>query len=51
MHGLNTIIKINKEQQEFIDRILARPSPEVNLLEVWRQFKKEKNEQLQVRTD
>jgi hypothetical protein len=42
MHGLNTIIKINSEQQQFIDRVLTAPRPpEQNLLEVWLDFKRE----------
>jgi len=55
MHGLNTIVKINKQQQEFIDHILATPYEDTNLLEVWQQWKEEQREaereQLQVHTD
>jgi len=54
MHGLNQIVRMNKEQQEFIDHILATPTPEVNLLDVWREWKAEKeqaNEPVQVHTD
>jgi hypothetical protein len=53
MHGLNQIIRMNKEQQDFIDHILSTPTPEVNLLQVWQEWKKEKaiNEPVQVHTD
>lgn len=44
MHGLNQIIRMNKEQQEFIDHILSTPTPEVNLLDVWHEWKKEQQE-------
>lgn len=49
MHGLKTIVRLNKVEQDFVDQILKSPRPpEVNLLEVWRDFKREQNEQLQV---
>jgi hypothetical protein len=52
MHGLNTIVRLNKVQQDFVDRILTAPRPpEQNLLEVWRDWKAEKeqsNEPVQV---
>jgi hypothetical protein len=53
MHGLNQIVRMNKEQQEFVDHILATPYKDVNLLEVWHQWKKETqaNEPVQVHTD
>jgi hypothetical protein len=53
MHGLNTIVRLNKTEQDFIDHILSTPVPEVNLLDVWREWKKEKqtNEQLQVHSN
>jgi hypothetical protein len=52
MHGLNQIVRMNKEQQEFIDHILATPTPEVNLLKVWHDWKQERaNEPVQVHTD
>lgn len=53
MHGLNQIIRMNKEQQDFIDHILSTPTPEVNLLQVWQEWKKEQeaNEPVQVHTD
>ena len=41
MHGLNTIVRLNKVEQDFVDHILATPIKDVNLLEVWREFKKE----------
>lgn len=42
MHGLQTIVKLNKVQQDFVDRILTQPRPpEQNLLEVWRDWKQE----------
>ena len=42
MHGLNQIIKMNAEQQKFIDDVLSAPRPpEQNLLEVWRDWKQE----------
>ena len=52
MHGLNTIVRLNKVEQDFVDHILSTPIRDVNLLEVWREFKKEQaNEQLQVHSD
>ena len=55
MHGLNTIVRLNKVQQDFVDRILLQPRPpEQNLLEVWRDWKTEQdrsNEPVQVRSD
>ena len=53
MHGLNIIKRLNKTEQDFVDRILAEPrKPEQNLLEVWRDWKAEQekaNEPVQVR--
>ena len=54
MHGLNTIKRLNKTEQDFVDHILATPYPEINLLEVWRNFKAEQeksNEPVQVHSD
>jgi hypothetical protein len=53
MHGLNTIVRLNQVEQDFVDHILAAPIKDINLLDVWREFKKEKqaNEQLPVHTD
>jgi hypothetical protein len=53
MHGLNTIVKINRQQQEFIDHVLSTPYEDVNLLEVWQNWKEEQrdNEPVQVHTD
>ena len=54
MHGLNTIKRLNKTEQDFVDHILATPYTEVNLLEVWKNFKVEQeknNEPVQVHTD
>jgi hypothetical protein len=42
MHGLNTIIKLNQVEQDFVDYILATPIKDVNLLDVWQEWKKEK---------
>jgi hypothetical protein len=39
MHGLNTIKRLNKTEQDFIDYILATPVKDVNLLHVWREWK------------
>ena len=44
MHGLRQIVQMNKEQQEFIDHVLAQPTPEVNLLRVWQDWKEEQNQ-------
>ena len=33
MHGLNTIKRLNKTEQDFIDHILSTPVPDVNLLD------------------
>jgi hypothetical protein len=53
MHGLNTIVRLNRVEQDFVDHILATPTPEVNLLKVWQDWKQEQraNEPVQVRTD
>lgn len=52
MHGLNIIKRLNQTEQDFIDHILATPIKDINLLEVWRDFKKEQaDEQLQVHVD
>lgn len=54
MHGLRTIIKINKTEQDFIDHILSTPTPEVNLLDVWTNWKAEQvknNEPVSLHTD
>jgi hypothetical protein len=51
MHGLNTIVRLNQEQQDFVDHILATPYKDVNLLEVWHQWKEADCEQLQVHAD
>ena len=52
MHGLNTIVRLNKTQQDFVDHILSTPTPDVNLLDVWNEWKKERvNEQLSLHTD
>lgn len=42
MHGLNIIKRLNDQEQRFIDHVLnkSRP-PEQNLLEVWRDFKRQ----------
>lgn len=47
MHGLNTIIKINKTEQDFIDHILATPTPEVNLLKVWQDWKAQEESKIE----
>ena len=40
------------EQQKFINDVLIKPRPpEQNLLEVWLDWKREQDEQLQVRVD
>jgi hypothetical protein len=44
MHGLNTIVRLNKVQQDFVDEILTAPRKEVNLLEVWHQWKEQQKE-------
>ena len=53
MHGLNTIKRLNRTEQEFIDHILSTPTPDVNLLDVWTKWKEgqKANEQLPVHTD
>lgn len=45
MHGLNQIIRMNREQEEFIAHVLSTPTPEVNLLDVWCEWKAEKEAQ------
>jgi len=44
MHGLNTIKRLNKTEQDFIDHILSTPTPEVNLLKVWQEWKTEQTQ-------
>jgi hypothetical protein len=52
MHGLNTIVRLNQTEQDFVDHILSTPVPEVNLLKVWQEWKQEQaNEPVQVRND
>jgi len=51
MHGLNTIKRLNKVEQDFVDHILSTPVPEVNLLQVWTEWKKEQHEQLSLHSD
>jgi hypothetical protein len=53
MHGLNTIVRLNAVQQDFVDEILFRPVQDVNLLDAWRAWKEEQqiNEPVQVHTD
>lgn len=59
MHGLNIIKRLNKTEQDFVDHILATPTPDVNLLQVWHDWKDEQNqkqreyasEPVQVHTD
>lgn len=41
MHGLNTIKRLNSVEQDFVDHILTTPYKDVNLLEVWHQWKQE----------
>ena len=53
MHGLNQIVRMNREQEAFIEHILAQPRPEINLLKVWQEWRQENtiNEPVQVHTD
>ncbi len=53
MHGLNIIKRLNRTEQDFIDHILSTPTPEVNLLQVWHDWKKETqaNEPVQVHSN
>lgn len=55
MHGLNIIKRLNRTEQDFVDHILATPTPEVNLLQVWQEWKaseqQENNEPVQVHSD
>lgn len=44
MHGLNIIKRLNKTEQDFVDHILATPTPDVNLLQVWHDWKEEQNQ-------
>lgn len=39
MHGLNIIKRLNRTEQDFVDHILSTPTPEVNLLQVWQEWK------------
>jgi len=56
MHGLNIIKRLNRTEQDFIDHILATPVQDVNLLDVWTNWKAEQAEAkadvaVQVHTD
>jgi hypothetical protein len=51
MHGLNQIVRMNREQEEFIAHILSTPTPEVNLLQVWHDWKKEQSKICSTSTD
>lgn len=53
MHGLNIIKRLNRTEQDFVDHILSTPTPEVNLLQVWHDWKKETqaNEPVQVHSN
>jgi len=45
---------MNKEQEEFIAHVLSTPTPEVNLLKVWQDWKAEQvenNEPVSLHTD
>jgi hypothetical protein len=44
MHGLNTIKRLNRTEQDFIDHVLSTPTPDVNLLKVWQDWKEEQNQ-------
>jgi len=44
MHGLNQIVRMNKEQEAFIEHILVQPRPEINLLKVWQEWQEESNQ-------
>ena len=44
MHGLKTIVKLNRTEQDFIDHILAQPRPEINLLKVWQEWQEDSNQ-------
>ena len=41
MHGLNIIKRLNRTEQDFVDHILSTPTPEVNLLKVWQEWKEQ----------
>ena len=51
MHGLNQIVRMNREQEEFIAHILSTPTPEVNLLQVWHDWKAEQTKICSTLTD
>ena len=56
MHGIRTIVKLNQTEQDFVDHILSTPVPDVNLLDVWTNWKAQQaeakaNEQLSLHTD
>ena len=46
MHGLNTIKRLNQTEQDFIDHVLSTPIKDVNLLEVWHEWKQEQAREL-----
>jgi len=46
MHGLNTIKRLNQTEQDFIDHVLSTPIKDVNLLDVWHEWKQEQARKL-----
>jgi hypothetical protein len=46
MHGLNTIKRLNQTEQDFIDHVLSTPIKDVNLLDVWHEWKQEQAREL-----
>lgn len=47
MHGLNIIKRLNRTEQDFVDHILSTPTPEVNLLKVWQDWKAQEENKIE----
>lgn len=47
MHGLNIIKRLNRTEQDFVDHILSTPTPEVNLLQVWQDWKAQEESKIE----
>jgi hypothetical protein len=47
MYGLKTIKELNNEQVEFIDYVLTTPIKDVNLLQIWREWKQTDKEKFE----
>jgi len=44
MHGLRQIVLLNKEQEQHVAEILAKPVPYVDLIQVHKELKEQRND-------